>query len=416
MESSALITNDAAVLGLLAATLGAIFYTASSPRPAFRRFYRYVPIILLCYFVPSLYNTFGIVDAEASSLYFVSSRYLLPATLVLLTLGVDLPGIVRLGAPALIMFGTGTVSIVLGGPLAILVFSVVSPDTVGGVGPDAVWRGLTTVAGSWIGGGANQAAMKEVFEVGDEVFSAMVAVDVLVASAWMAVLLFMAAESPRIDRRRGANTIALDDLKRRATEFQERHARIASMRDLIAILAVGFGVTGASHVLADLLAPWIAQSAPGLARLSLTSQFFWLVVIATTSGLLLSSTKVRELEGAGASKVASVMLYVLVASIGMGMDIGAVVDRPGLFAVGALWMAIHAGCMLVVGKAIKAPTFFLAVGSQANVGGAASAPVVAAAFHPSLAPVGVLLAVLGYAVGTLGAWLCGQLMRVASLG
>ena len=169
-------------------------------------------------------------------------------------------------------------------------------------------------------------------------------------------------------------------------------------------------------MLADLLAPWIEQSAPGLARLSLTSQFLWLVVIATSGGLLLSFTKVRELEGAGASKVASVMLYVLVASIGMGMDIGAVVDRPGLFAVGALWMGIHAGLMLAVGKAIKAPTFYLAVGSQANVGGAASAPVVAAAFHPSLASVGVLLAVLGYAVGTFGAWLCGQLMRVVVSG
>ena len=416
MESSALITNDAAVLGLLAVTLGAIFYTASSERPAFRRFYRYVPIILLCYFIPSLYNTFGIVDAEVSNLYFVSSRYLLPATLVLLTLSIDLPGIKRLGPQALIMFATGTVSIVLGGPLAILVFSFVSPETVGGAGPDAVWRGFATVAGSWIGGGANQAAMKEVFEVSDEVFSAMVAVDVLVASVWMAVLLFMAGESPEIDRRRGADTSALDDLKRRATEFQERHARIASMPELMAIAAVGFGVTGASHVLADLLAPWIEQSAPGLARLSLTSQFLWLVVIATSGGLLLSFTKVRELEGAGASKVASVMLYVLVASIGMGMDIGAVVDRPGLFAVGALWMGIHAGLMLAVGKAIKAPTFYLAVGSQANVGGAASAPVVAAAFHPSLASVGVLLAVLGYAVGTFGAWLCGQLMRVVVSG
>ena len=161
------------------------------------------------------------------------------------------------------------------------------------------------------------------------------------------------------------------------------------MPELMAIAAVGFGVTGASHVLADVLAPWIEQSAPGLARLSLTSQFFWLVVIATTGGLLLSFTRVRELEGAGASKLASVMLYVLVASIGMGMDIGAVVDRPGLFAVGALWMAIHAGLMLGVGRAIKAPTFYLAVGSQANVGGAASAPVVASAFHPNLAPVGV---------------------------
>ena len=272
------------------------------------------------------------------------------------------------------------------------------------------------MAGSWIGGSANQAAMKEVFEVGDEVFSAMVAVDVLVASVWMAVLLFMAGEASQIDRCRSANTSALEDLKRRATEFHERHARVASTPDLITIVAVGFGVTGASDVLADLLAPWIEQSAPGLARLSLTSQFFWLVVLATIGGLLLSLTRMRELEGAGASKVASVMLYILVASIGMGMDISAVADRPGLFAVGALWMAIYAGVMLVVGRVIKAPTFYLAVGSQANVGGAASAPVVAAAFHPSPAPVGVLLAVLGYKVETFGAWLCGQLMRVAVSG
>ena len=413
-ESTSLLTNDAAVLGLLAVTLGAIFYTASSPHPVFRMLYRYVPVILLCYFIPSLYNTFGIVDAEQSRLYFVSSRYLLPTTLVLLTLSIDLPGIVRLGPKALIMFVTGTLSIVLGGPLAILVFSVISPETVAGVGPDAVWRGLTTVAGSWIGGGANQAAMKEVFDVSDEVFSAMVAVDVLIASVWMAVLLFMAGKSQRIDQRLGADTTALDDLKRRVTEFQEKHARITSMPDIMIIAAVGFGVTGVSHMLADQLAPWIERSAPGLARLSLASQFFWLVVIATTGGLLLSFTKARELEGAGASKLASVMLYVLIASIGMGMDIGSVVERPGLFAVGALWMAIHAGLLLAVGRAIKAPTFYLAVGSQANVGGAASAPVVASAFHPALAPVGVLLAVLGYALGTYGAWLCGQLMRIAA--
>ena len=191
-------------------------------------------------------------------------------------------------------------------------------------------------------------------------------------------------------------------------------ARIASMSDIMIIVAVGFGVTGLSHLLADFLAPWLERSAPGLARLSLTSQFFWLVVIATSMGLALSFTKARELEGAGASKIASVMLYVLIATIGMGMDIGAVVERPGLFAVGAVWMAFHAALLLIVGRVIKAPTFYLAVGSQANVGGAASAPVVASAFHPSLAPVGVLLAVLGYAVGTYGAWLCGQLMRVVA--
>ncbi len=409
-----LITNDAVLLGLLAATLGAIFFTTQSEHPFFRKVYRYVPAILLCYFIPSLYNTFGLVDAEQSRLYFVMSRYLLPATLVLLTLSIDFPAIIRLGPKALIMFFTGTVGIVLGGPLAILVMSLISPETVGGEGPDAVWRGLTTVAGSWIGGSANQAAMKEVFEVSDEVFSAMVAVDVLVANVWMAVLLYLAGESERIDARTGADTTALQELRRRVEEFQRKHARIPSLADMMMIVGVGLGVMSLSHLIADFLAPWIERSAPQLARLSLTSQFFWLVVAATTAGLLLSLTPARRLEGAGASRVGSAFLYLLIATIGMGMDIKAVADRPGLFAVGGIWLAIHAVLLLVVAKAIKAPVFYMAVGSQANVGGAASAPVVASAFHPTLAPVGVLLAVLGYALGTYGAWICGQLMRAVA--
>jgi len=414
MPETALITNDAAVLGLLLATLGLIFWTASLDNPAFRTFYKYVPVLLLCYFVPSLYTSFGIVDPSQSRLYAVTSRYLLPATLVLLTLSIDLKAILRLGPRALAMFLTGTVGIIIGGPIAILLVSVVSPDTVGGQGPDAVWRGLTTIAGSWIGGGANQAAMKEVFQVSDEVFSTMVAVDVLVGNIWIAVLLYLAGESAMIDARLGADTSALDDLRIRIQAFRERHARIPGLTDLVLIAAAGFGVSGLSHLLAGWLAPWIARTAPALERLSLTSELCWVVVLATTGGLLLSFTRARELEGAGASSFGSLMLYLLVATIGMGMDIGAVVERPGLFAVGAIWMMVHAGLLFAVGRAIRAPTFYLAVGSVANVGGAASAPVVASAFHPSLAPVGVLLAVLGYAVGTYGAWLCGQLMRLVA--
>lgn len=413
-ESQALLTNDAAVLGLLALTLGAVFWTSHSDHPTLKKFYKYVPALLLCYFVPSLYNTFGLIDAGQSRLYFVSSRYLLPATLVLLTLSIDLQGILRLGPKALIMFFTGTISIILGGPIAVFIFSFISPETVGGQGPEAVWRGLATVAGSWIGGGANQAAMKEVFEVGDDMFSAMVAVDVLVANVWLAVLLYMAGESKAIDRKTGADTTALEELRRNVAEFQEKHARIPSLTDLMLIIAVGFGATGIGHVLADAIAPWIAETFPQLDRLSLTSKFFWLVVVTTTIGLGLSFTRARELEGAGASRVGSAMLYILIASIGMNMDIGSVLDRPGLFAVGAVWIGFHALSMLLVAKLIRAPTFYLAVGSQANVGGAASAPIVASAFHPTLAPVGVLLAVLGYAAGTYGAWLSGQLMRIVA--
>ena len=409
-----LLTSDAAVLGLLTATLGVIFW--SSSHPAFRGFYRVVPALLLCYFVPSVYNSIGLIDGSASKLYTVASRFLLPATLILLTLSIDFPAIRRLGPKALVMFLTGTLGIVIGGPLAVLVVGTLSPETVGGTGADAVWRGLATIAGSWIGGGANQAAMKEVFGASDALFSTMIAVDVLVANVWMAVLLFLAGRAPGIDARLGADTSAIDELIARVKAFQERHARIPTLRDLMLVLAVGFGGMGLSHVLADPIAAWVSANAPHLERLSLTSTFFWLVLFATTIGLALSFTRARELEGVGASTVGSAMLYLLVATIGMTMDITAVLQRPGLFVLGMLWMAFHAGTMLLVGRLIRAPLFFVAVGSQANVGGAASAPVVASAFSPTLAPVGVLLAVVGYAVGTYGAWLAAQLMRVASGG
>jgi uncharacterized membrane protein len=405
-----LIADDAVVLGLLAATLGAVFWTQQSPHPALRTFYRYVPALLLCYLIPSLYNTIGLIDGEASQLYFVSSRYLLPATLVLLTLAIDFPAIVRLGPKALILFFTGTLGVVIGGPLAVLVVSAVDPEIVSG----DVWRGLTAVAGSWIGGGANQAAMKEVFGIPDSLFGTMVAVDVLVASVWMAALLWIAANAARLDAASGADTSAMTALRERVETFERQHARIPSFTDLMLIVAVGFGLTGASHAIGTPLASWIAGAAPALARFSLTSSFFWIVVLATTFGVAASFTRARELEGAGASKVGQALLYILIASIGMQMNLGAVFTHPGLFLVGAIWLAFHAGLMVLVARLIRAPMFYLAVGSQANIGGAASAPVVASAFHPALAPVGVLLAVLGYALGTYAGWLTGLLLRIAA--
>jgi uncharacterized membrane protein len=412
-----LVTNDAVVLGLLALILGGVFWTQQSRHPFFQRFYTYVPGLLLCYFLPSLLNTFNIIDGSQSRLYYVSSRFLLPACLVLLTLSIDLPAVARLGRKAVIMFFTGTAGIIIGGPLALLVVGMISPATVGGEGPEAVWRGMTTIAGSWIGGGANQAAMKEVFEVGDNLFGQMIAVDVLCASLWMAVLLFLAGRAKKIDERTGADTTAIEDLKRRIEAYHAKHARIPRLADLMFLAAVGFGATAVAHAGADFLAPWFASNMPAAGALQPDQR----LLLAGGDrhhrrALLLSFTRARKLEGVGASTVGSAFLYILVASIGMQMDITAVLSNPGLFAVGMMWIGFHAALLLIVGKLIKAPLFYLAVGSQANVGGAASAPVVASAFHPSLAPVGVLLAVLGYAVGTYGAWLCGQILRVIAAG
>ena len=415
--NTALITNDAVVFGVLMAVLAFIFTTSHSQRTGWQRFYRVVPSLFVAYFVPALLSTFSLIDGDASNLYFVASRYLLPTALVLLTLSVDLPSIMRLGPKALIMFLAGTVGIVVGGPLAMLLVGWFDPSIVGGTGPDAVWRGLATVAGSWIGGGANQTAMKEIFEVSDDLFSAMIAVDVIIANIWLAVLLYLIGRAPELDAKIGADTSAIDEVRRRVEAHQAKHLWIPSLTDSIQLLAVGFGATAVSHFLADLIAPWIATNLPGLAVYSLTSQFFWLVVIATTLGVVLSNTGARRLEGAGAARVGTLFIWVLVVTIGMQMNLLAVFDNPGLFVVGAVWMIIHAAIMLGVARVIRAPIFFVAVGSQANVGGAASAPIVASAVHPSLAPVGALLAVLGYAVGTYGAYLSAQLMRaVAAAG
>ena len=409
-----LFSNDAVVLGILLCVLALIFKTAGSSRPFWKKFYKYIPALLLCYFIPSILNSMGIISGEDSKLYFVASRYLLPTSLVLLCLSIDLKAIFRLGPKAIVMFLTATVGIIIGGPIAILIVSSFAPEIVGGSGPDAIWRGLSTVAGSWIGGGANQTAMKEVFNPSDQLFSAMITVDVIVANIWMAFLLFGAGISGRVDKWFNADATAIDELKDKMENFRLSIAKMPSLTDVMSIMAVGFGITALDHWGADTISPWMQEHASQLSKFSLTSSFFWIVVIATTAGILLSFTRARKLEGAGASRMGSMFLYVLVATIGMHMDILAIFKNPGLFLIGMIWMMIHVLILLTVGKIIKAPFFFVAVGSQANVGGAASAPIVASAFHPSLAPVGVLLAVLGYALGTYGAWICAQLMRLAS--
>ena len=409
-----LIKNDAIVFGILMGILSFVIVTSNSNQPHWKKFYKYFPALLLCYFIPSVFNSLGIISGKDSNLYFVASRYLLPASLVLLTISVDLPAIKRLGSKAVIMFFTGTVGIVLGGPLSILLASMIAPDLVGGQGPEAVWRGFATVAGSWIGGGANQAAMKEIFDVGDSLFSAMIAIDVIVANIWMALLLYGTGIDDKINKWFDADVSSIDDLKLRMEQYKEQIMRIPETNDTMRVLAIGFGITGIAHLGADTIAPAIKNAAPELARFSLTSGFFWLIVISTTFAILLSFTKLRELEGVGASRIGSIFIYILVATIGMKMDILSIFDNPSLFIIGLIWMTIHAILLIIVAKIIKAPFFFLAVGSKANVGGAASAPILASAFHPSLAPVGVLLAVMGYAIGTYGAWLCGILMQVLS--
>ncbi len=419
MEHEPLITNDTIVFGLLMLALGFVFYTSSKETGFWAKFYKIVPALLMAYLIPAIFNSAGLISDSHSNLYFVASRYLLPASLVLMTLSIDLKAIFNLGPKALIMFFTGTIGIVIGGPIAILLISIFSPETVGGVGFDATWRGLATLAGSWIGGGANQAAMLEIYEYNPKLYGGMVLVDIVVANLLMAGLLMGIGKTEKIDKWLKADTSAIEDLKSKVSKFADSVSRVPTLTDYMIIAAIAFAVVGFAHFGAGVITNFLTSNFEVVndkssALSSFSSDFFWMISISTFIGILLSFTKAKNYEGAGASKIGSVFIYILVATIGMKMDLGKIFENPLLILVGIVWMLVHVILLLVVAKLIKAPYFFLAVGSQANVGGAASAPVVAAAFHPSLATVGVLLAVFGYVVGTYGAILTAELMRIVS--
>ncbi|MDY7393648.1 DUF819 family protein [Aureibaculum sp. 2210JD6-5] len=434
MDTSPLFTNDTIVFGLLMLALGFIFYTSSKKEGFWSKFYAIVPALFVAYMLPAVFTTAGLIAPDwqtvsdtgevtkhSTSLYYMSSRYLLPAALVLMTLSIDLKAVFNLGWKALVMFFTGTVGIIIGGPIAILLISMVSPETVGGAGPDAVWRGLATLAGSWIGGGANQTAMLEIYGFNQKLYGGMVFVDIVVANIWMAIILIGIGKSKRIDKWLKADTSAIESLKEKVSNYSAEIERNPSLSDLMIMAGIAFGTVSFAHFGAGYLADFFSGVVGGIENPTtknvftfLDSEFFWMISLSTIVAILLSFTKAKNYEGAGASKFGSVFIYILVATIGMKMDLTLIFDNLGLLAIGFVWMAIHAGLLILVAKLIRAPYFFLAVGSQANVGGAASAPIVASAFHPSLATVGVLLAVFGYAVGTVGAIACTILMQIVA--
>ncbi len=406
--STALISNDIVVFGLVAATLALVFWLSSGPTPFWKKFFSWVPALLLCYFIPAFYNTVGLIDGEGSQLYYFASRALLPAALVLLTLSIDLKGILKLGPKLLFVFCAGTFGVMLGAVVSFQLMEWVWPSAVAG----DTWKGMAALAGSWIGGGANMVAMREVYEVDATLFGQFAVVDVAMASLLMATLLFIANRAEQIDARSGADTSAIDEMKQRISAYEAANARIPTLSDLMMLIGLAFGIVGLAHAVAEPLANWFSTHVAFASRFSLDSSFVWVVLLSTGAGLGLSFSRMRNYESVGASRVGSVFLYFLIACIGMQMDFTKLFDRLELIVIGAIWMTVHVATIWGAAKLVRAPMFYVGVGSQGNIGAAASAPIVAAAFHPSLAPVGVLLGTVGYATGTVLAYATGQILRV----
>ena len=389
-EMTALITDPMGVFGFLAAIVAGVFWVSELPRC--KKLFEVVPPVIYVYFLPMLATTAGITPS-ASPLYDWTVPYLLLFALLMLMVSVDVMSIARLGGMALFMVAAGTVGIVIGGPISLLIFQDALPA-------DA-WTGFAALSGSWIGGTANMVAIAESVGTSPDAMGPVIVVDTVVGYGWMGVLIALVGFQSRFDRRTRARTEAVEETNRRLADM-DRERRPTTLRD--AVVMIGFGMACAVG------AQRLGSAFPAVGDPTIISGTTWSILIVVTGGLALSFTRLRDLEKAGASGLGYTALYLLLAGIGAQADLRAVLDAPVYLAAGAVWIAIHVGVLLIAARIVRAPLFFVATGSMANIGGAASAPVVAGVYHRAMAPIGLLMAVVGYILGIYAALLCAWLL------
>jgi uncharacterized membrane protein len=391
--ATARITDPTTLLVFFSVFVGLVFLLART-KP-FDRIFAYIPPIVWVYLLPAVGTSCGLTPSS-SPLYDWCSNILMPAALLLLILATDLKAIARLGPPAIMMVLAGTFGIVVGGPLALGLFhSHLDPQA---------WKGLAALAGSWIGGLENMMAIKEGVGCPQEMFSPVIVVDSVVGYGWMSVLIALSVYQNRIDRWNKANRNVLDELNARLADYQTRESRPITLGSFSLMLAFGFGGGWCSMR--------VGESLPEVG--AVMSHYTWGIVIVVALGLLLSFTPARRLENEGASTVAYGGLYLLVATMGATGDLRGVLEVPVLFVLGMVWIGVHIACLALAARLIRAPMFLFATGSMSNVGGVISTPIVATVYQRALAPVGILMGVLGNVIGTPAGLLCAELMSAVA--
>ena len=356
--------------------IGVIYYLRS--QPSLTKLFKYMPPVIWVYFLPMISTSIGIIPND-SVLYGWTTRHLLPPALILLLLSSNIRAMAALGPKAIGTMLFGTLGIIIGGSLSLLIF--------GSLLPEDAWMGLGALSGSWIGGSANMVAVGKSIGTSDDLFGNMIVIDTLVGYGWMGVVIFISGHQDTIDRWNNADTSIIKKLNIRMNTSNNK--RSTSFNDLLTIVAVG--------LVGGYISLKIGEWLPDIGNI-LTS-FGWTIIVVSAIGILLSFTKLSDLENAGASHVGNIFLYILLGTIGAKANIMQVTDLPIYIIVGIVWILFHAIILFIGGRLLRAPMFLIATSSQANIGGVVSAPIVATVYKKSLAPVGLLMGVMGNVIG-----------------
>lgn len=387
----AMIQDPSAIFVTLISIVGGVSWL--STRPEMKKFFKVIPGVLLVYFIPTVLATLGVLPTE-NPFYSWAKMYLMPMALLLLIITIDIPSIFLLGRKMLFVMLSGSLGVIVGGPVIMFLFKDYFP-------PEA-WMGLAALSGSWIGGVGNFAAIVASLDAPADVVAPAVIMDTVVGYGWMALVLFLSAYQTQFNKWNKADDSQIHKVKERLARFDKQVAQMPTLADTLTVLAVGFGGGYFLFHICGHMMPVIGKT---------FSHGMWGVIFIMAGGALLSFTPLRKLEGVGAARMGNAALYLLLATIGATGDLASVAASPVYLVAGVLWLLIHATFLLVAARLVRAPLFYVAVGSEANIGGSVSAPITAEAYQEHMAPAGLLMALLGTLLGTYGGLLCGILME-----
>ena len=392
--------NELPVILLVLAITGFVIWSSNKKTGLFSKLYQWVPPILLLYLLPTIATNTGLVK-PGNSIRILAMNTILPLSLIMLTAIIHIPDLLRVTRKGLLVFLIGTIGIVIGGPLALMLVGFFSPELMVNAGADAPWRGLVCITGSWINGTPGQLSMKEVYGSSEELFLTSLAADVILQNIWLFFLLYSVKFHKKINRwLTGTDTIDYDmvDNEELAKEKQEKNIKIPPAK-LWIILGVTYALV---IILSNICSGLFAQSL-GADETNpwsfLGKKSLWLILFSTTFGVVLSFTNLFKKSIIVWTELGNGMLFFVIATIGLQLDLQNVKINSSFFVIGSVWLLIHLIVLLIGAKLLKAPWHYIAIGSQANIGGPASASVVASAFHPSLVSLGILLGVLSNLIG-----------------
>lgn len=402
-----MIQNELSILLFLIVLIAGIFYLSNVQLRPFKFVFQIIPPLLFCYFLPSILVELGVIDVSNTDLNNSLSKVLLPFCIFYFTLGLPIKKLKTLGNRFLIVFLAGSLGVIIGGPISLWLSHLIFPESF----DSASYKGMSTIAGSWIGGTANQMALNTIFSPTSNEFAKAVTVDVFFGELWLTLLLFLIPFQHQINRLMKSNITLESDF----LDLNEpKGEKLFSFNHLIYILGLGFFMSQLSVVLGSYFHQLILNNLANSPVLEFLNKSFWTFLISTVLGLSLGLTKVSKSYDMGGDVVSSVFLYLIIASIGLKISLGHLFSTPILLFTGFIWISIHGLAIFAAGKFTKSPYHYMAIASQANVGGIASASVISTAISPKLTPFGVILALLGYAIGTYGGYISAILMKLIS--